>query len=75
MGVYRSMRSGHGRGKRERRAKRFARPRPHRRDEPTGLSFGTVALQQSRLPLIRPDEFNTAGKESPVRFDRGTNAS
>src|SRR5204863_928667 len=26
-------------------------PRPHRRDEPTGLSLGTVASQQSRLPF------------------------
>jgi hypothetical protein len=26
-------------------------PRSHRRDEPTGLSLGTVASQQSRLPF------------------------
>jgi hypothetical protein len=49
MGVYRSMRSGPELGERERGAAWLARPRPHRRDEPTGLSLGTVALQQSRL--------------------------
>jgi hypothetical protein len=53
MGVYRSMRPGLELGERERGAAWLARPRPHRRDEPTGLSLGTVALQHCRL-LFHP---------------------
>ena len=55
MRVYRSMRSGKKIGEWERGASRLARSRPHRHDEPTGLSLGTVGLHQSRLPFRPAD--------------------
>ena len=53
MWVYRSMRFENQAAVGERRARRLGHSQPHRRGEPTGLSLGTVALQQSRL-LFHP---------------------
>ncbi len=46
------------------------RPQPHRRDDLTGLSLGTVASPQSR-PAFRPaDQFSASVEDSRARIRR-----